>query len=493
MSAGRIIAIVVGAILGFVAIGLLATGGFLTWAYAVQRGPDGYIDSADHQLSAAGYAITSDRVDLHADPIDAGWAPGVDASAGDVTFGGVDVRLRATTTDQAGAIFVGIGPAVDVDAYLSGVAHSEVTDVRPGHQVTYRTVQGTGVPAPPASEDFWVASTSGTGTQEITWDVTSGRWTAVIMNADASAGVLTTASAGVHIGFLLPLLIGVFAAAVVVLILAAVLLVIGTRRRTEATAAEADSTPPGTRPAGTGPYPVSLEAQLDAGLSRWQWLVKWFLAIPHYVVLAFLWAAFTVLTVVAGFAILFTGRYPRGIFDFNVGVLRWTWRVTYYATSVLGTDRYPPFTLQPTDYPATFDVAYPEKLSRGLVLVKWWLLAIPHYIVVGILVGNLFSWTFPQGTNGNWEFVVGGGLVGILSFIAVVVLAIAGTYPRGLFDLLVGLNRWVFRVAAYATLMRDEYPPFRLDMGGSEPPAGPPPPPPPPPTDAGAERTLTPA
>ena len=206
--------------------------------------------------------------------------------------------------------------------------------------------------------------------------------------------------------------------------------------------------------------PLRLQGSLDPGLSRWLWLVKWLLAIPHYIVLFFLWLAFVVLTVVAFFAILFTGRYPRGIFDFNVGVLRWTWRVAFYSYGALGTDRYPPFTLdEAPDYPATLELAYPERLSRGLVLVKWWLLAVPHYLVVAVLIGSGWIW--------SWA-----GLVGLLVLFAGVVLLFTGRYPKPLYDFVLGMNRWVVRVVAYAALMTDVYPPFRLDMGGSETPTG---------------------
>ena len=179
--------------------------------------------------------------------------------------------------------------------------------------------------------------------------------------------------------------------------------------------------------------------------------------------LALLWLVFVVLTVVAFFAILVTGRYPRGLFHLNVGILRWTWRVQFYATAAIGTDRYPPFTLDHTDYPADLDIAYPERLSRGLVLVKSWLLALPHLIVLGVLAG---TWQF--GDADGFQFAVG-GLIGALTLAAGLLLLFTGRYPAPLFDLLVGLNRWVYRVTAYVALMTDTYAPFRLDQGPAEP------------------------
>ncbi len=129
-------------------------------------------------------------------------------------------------------------------------------------------------------------------------------------------------------------------------------------------------------------------------------------------------------TVVAGIAILFTRRYPRSIFTFNVGVLRWTWRVTYYAMSGIGTDRYPPFTLAATDYPATLEIEYPEQLNRWLVLVKSWLLAIPHIIIVGFFAGG---WFFDD--DGGARTVAGPGLIGWVTIFAGVALLFTGALP----------------------------------------------------------------
>ena len=194
-------------------------------------------------------------------------------------------------------------------------------------------------------------------------------------------------------------------------------------------------------------YPVTVRGELSSPPGGGWWLLKWLLAFPHYIVLAFLWVAFAFVSIVAFFAILIVGRYPRGLFTFNTGVMRWTWRVGFYSYQALATDRYPPFSLGPDpDYPADLDIPYPERLSRGRALVKWWLLAIPHYIVVGVFMG------------GNQ----GGGMVFLLAIYGAVARLFTGRYPPDLFKLVVGMNRWSIRVGAYAALMRDEYPPFRL-------------------------------
>jgi hypothetical protein len=213
--------------------------------------------------------------------------------------------------------------------------------------------------------------------------------------------------------------------------------------------------------------PVRVDARLEPDLSRWLWLVKWLLLIPHIVVLVFLWIAFAVVTLIAWVAILVTARYPRGLFEFALGVLRWTWRVQYYGYAGLGTDRYPPFTLSDVpDYPARIDVAYPERLSRGLALVKWWLLAIPQYMILAVLVGGAPRSTTTEGGTEIVTYTT--GLLSLIVFFAAVALLFTGRYPRGIYDLVVGIDRWSMRVFAYVALMTDAYPPFRLDQGGTE-------------------------
>jgi hypothetical protein len=222
--------------------------------------------------------------------------------------------------------------------------------------------------------------------------------------------------------------------------------------------------------------PVKIDGELESGLSRWLWLVKWLLLIPHWIILFFLWIGFALATIGAFFVVLFTGRYPRGLFDYNLGVLRWTWRVGFYSYSALGTDRYPPFTLQVVpDYPARIDVEYPGPNRRGLPLIGRWIIGIPQYLIAGVFVGG-GAWAWVGAYGGGWRYG-GGGLIGILVFVAAILLLFKNRYPREVFDVVMGANRWAFRAGAYAVFMSTEYPPFRFDAGGAEPPETEPEPP----------------
>ena len=445
-AAGRIALTVIGALLVVVALVIGAVGALLVWAHTTQRDDDGFYTSEPERLETVSYAITSEDIDLGVRP--GGRARRLDL--GDLAT----VRLRVDPQGEA-PVFVGIGPEDDVNGYLDDVAHAQIDDIdQDPFRVTYSFEEGSAPAAPPGNQDFWVAAEEGSGTQTLEWELESGQWSVVAMNADGSAGVAIDASVGVKAGWIAPVGLGLLIGALLLATVGAVLLVIG--------ATGLHHVEP--EPIVAGPEPVWLEGRLDEPLSRWLWLVKGLLLIPHFVVLVLLWIAFAVLTVIAGVSILFTGRYPRSLFDFNVGVLRWSWRVAFYSFGGFATDRYPPFTLAPVpDYPATLDIAYPEQLSRGLVLVKWWLLAIPHYLVLGLLGGATLG-GFSDDSAG-WG---GPGLIPLLSVIAAVILLFTSGYPRGVFDLVVGLNRWVYRVIPYAALMTDRYPPFRLDQGGHE-------------------------
>jgi hypothetical protein len=212
-------------------------------------------------------------------------------------------------------------------------------------------------------------------------------------------------------------------------------------------------------------YPVRVRADRTEPPGRWLWLVKWLLLIPHYVVLAFLWVAFVVLTLVAYGWVLVTGRYPEAIYEFNVGVLRWSWRVNFYGYQVLGTDRYPPFTLaEVPDYPAGITADGPPAFPRWRPLVAW-LLALPHLLLLAAFAGGTY-----QVTRGEDVVVAApAGLVTLAVLIVAIALLFTGRYPAGLYDLLTGIGRWAIRVIAYVALLSADYPPFRLDQGAREP------------------------
>ncbi|MFN3601481.1 MAG: DUF4389 domain-containing protein [Dietzia sp.] len=477
--------LIAGVLLTAFGLGLTATGAALMVAEASQRdGRYAYTDT--DRVQTVGHAITTAPLTVH-----------VDEGATVGTFGLDDLirfELRATSVVPDQDVFIGIADASDVSAYLSDVPHAMFGDDPwdtgytvdtpmkwrsvSGTDTVLDEVSGTRAPEPPAEQDFWAQSATGADQQSITVELQSGDWVVVVMNADGTRPVWVDVQVGAHtelFGLANP---GVLVTGIVALVLGLPLILLGAAglgrdidRGPGASgpgvgAAGVGSAGAGAHGAGAGPDPLRLTGHLDPQVSRAMWLIKWLLAIPHYIVMALLWFALVVTTIAAGLTVLFTGRYPRAWFMYSVGVLRWNWRVGFYAYSALGTDRYPPFSLAPADYPAGLDVAYPEQLSRGLVLVKWWLLVIPHLLIVGILTGGGAALSNSSENGGaSWNI----SLVGLLVLIAAIGLLFTGRYLPGLFNLIVGLNRWVYRVGSYVLLLRDEYPPFRLDQGPEEP------------------------
>ena len=446
MSAGRIVLLVLGCIAALLSLAFLAGGGVLAWEHTTQRDDDGYYTTRHETFLTEGYALRSDDLDLGTEGPDWLFEEGRLAT----------IRLQGDSAEPGKQLVLGIGPAEAVERYLDGVEHDliEDFDLDP-FEVRYRHITGSRTPDPPEEQTFWAAS----GVGEVEWDVDEGRWMAVAMNSDASRGIVAEVSIGAKSDLIIWVALILLALGLGFGALAAFLIAVSVRGTGAAVTEVAPAAAALPAEAGTDAYPVQVVGELDAQLSRWLWLLKWLLLIPHLIILAFLWAAFVVVTVIAFFAILVTGRYPRALFGFNVGVMRWTWRVAWYGYGGLGTDRYPPFTLSDVDYPARLFVPYPERLSRGLVLVKWWLLAIPHYIVISFFVGP--GWWYDQ-----WH---GPGLLGVLVFFAGVVLLVRSRYPRGIYEFVLGMDRWVVRVVAYAALMRDEYPPFRLGASPAPP------------------------
>ncbi|HEV2757803.1 MAG TPA: DUF4389 domain-containing protein [Actinomycetota bacterium] len=193
---------------------------------------------------------------------------------------------------------------------------------------------------------------------------------------------------------------------------------------------------------GAGSYPVRVDLEAPHEIARWRPLVHWLLAIPHMIVLYAIETLVSAVTFVAFFAILFTKKYPEGLFRFSAMASRYNWRVSSYVLFMR--EQYPAFEFpmemeDPGDDPATYSIEYPQEMSRWMPLVKWFL-AIPHYFALLVVaVGAFFAM--------------------LVSFFAVL---FTGAYPDGMRNYLIGAMRYFQRVSAYVYLMTDVYPPFSL-------------------------------
>jgi hypothetical protein len=183
-------------------------------------------------------------------------------------------------------------------------------------------------------------------------------------------------------------------------------------------------------------FPARVEIDYPSELNRWLPLVKWLLVIPHLFALFFVGIGAFFVLIWAFFAVLFTGRWPRGAFDYVEGTFRWAYRVVAYMHLMV--DPYPPFAMaDDPNYPVRLHIDYPEHIDNWRPLVQW-LLAIPYLIVASVLY---------------W-------LTGILSIIAFFTILFTKQIPRGIFDLMVPGLRWNLRGNGYAYFVTDRYPPF---------------------------------
>jgi hypothetical protein len=194
-TAGRVIGMIFAGIGGLIGLALLLGGIVVLAAYAFGRDDDGYFNSDRQQLESATYAITTEDIDLGADEVD--WAP-------DKVLGNVRVQV-----DGERPVFVGIGSDDDVDRYLGDVAHDELIGFD-GDDPEFNPHEGRAPRAPPGDQDFWVAESEGSGERTLTWDAEFGRWTAVVMNADASRRIDVEADAGVKLDWAIWAGLGMF-------------------------------------------------------------------------------------------------------------------------------------------------------------------------------------------------------------------------------------------------------------------------------------------
>jgi len=219
-SAGRVIGMVSASIGGLIGLALLLGGIAVIAAYAFGRDDDGYFNTDREQLESATFAITTEDIDLGADEVD--WAP-------DGLLG--DVRIQVEGGEKP--IFIGIGPDDEVDRYLDGVGHDELTGFH-GDDPEFILHDGRRPRTPPGDQGLWVAETEGTGERSLTWDAEFGRWTAVVMNADGARSVDVEADVGVKIGWVIWVGFGLLAVGFVMLVGAVVVILLISRRASAA-------------------------------------------------------------------------------------------------------------------------------------------------------------------------------------------------------------------------------------------------------------------
>ena len=257
MRAGRIVAIVVGCILGVLGFGLLIAGIVSAVAYGVARDDDGFFRTDEIHVATPTSAMTSDSLDLGGNPGDADWV----TERGD--FATVTLDLRPAGSGQE--LFAGIGPTDDVTRYLASVPHDRVSDYDDSNStVTYERQEGSATPAPPGDQTFWVAEVATAQPGALTWDVKGGDWTVVVMNADGSSGVDANARVGIKIDWLLPVAIVLIVVGAVVLVGGILLAVFVGRRprgRPLLAPAGASTLPPPTAPDAPPTTPAPPEAQ----------------------------------------------------------------------------------------------------------------------------------------------------------------------------------------------------------------------------------------
>jgi hypothetical protein len=219
-SAGRIVSIVAGGVAALAAIGFIAAGALLLWGDS-RTDDQGYLSTGKERYAASTYALATDNVDLDLDG--AGWIMDRDG------LGNVRLSVESSAGEP---VFVGIARTSDVSDYLRGTAYTSVTDVdyAPFH-ASYRDRDHGGArrPALPADQDFWAASSHGSGTQTVAWDLEDGDWSIVVMNADGSRGIDTDISAAAKVSFLGTLGWASLGGALVLLIAASALTYLGLR------------------------------------------------------------------------------------------------------------------------------------------------------------------------------------------------------------------------------------------------------------------------